>query len=125
MLDNVWGGINDKGDTIVPFKYRGARNFNYGLAVVYGQGGNGMIDTLGNEIIPCMYREIGFYNGQIAVVKNKNNMWGIINMQNQALCEFKYVNELHFGNGRAYINTIFGEVNKKIYLLMDGTEIIE
>lgn len=123
--DNLFGGINEKGDTILPFKYRNVRDFQLGLAVVTSEGGIGLMDTLGKEVIPCMYKEIGYYNEKIVVVKNLNNIWGIINMQNQALSEFKYVNELHFENGRSYINTIIGEVNRNIYLLMDGTEIIE
>lgn len=123
--DNVFGGINEKGDTIIPFKYRGVKEIKNGFITVCftttdkHSGCWGIIDTSGNQIIPFMYSEIGYFNENIAVVK-KGGYWGLINMQNQPLTEFKYTWELKFENGRAYLTK-----DKKKYLLENGKEINE
>jgi len=123
--DNVFGGINENGDTIIPFIYRGVKEIKNGfITVCYTTtdkhfGCWGIIDTSGNQIIPFMYSEIGYFNEKFAVVK-KGGYWGLINMQNQPLTEFKYSWELKFENGRAYLTK-----DKKKYLLENGKEINE
>ena len=49
--ENHYGYINEKGKTIIPFRFQEAHNFNkYGVAVVEDDTGAYLIDTSGSEI---------------------------------------------------------------------------
>ncbi|MBO4818845.1 MAG: WG repeat-containing protein [Firmicutes bacterium] len=51
----------------------------------------GFIDTTGNEVIPCMYREVdGFIGGISGVQDAESGDWGAIDMDNEIVIPFEY-----------------------------------
>ena len=54
-LNNKFGYINIKGETIVECKYDEAMSFSEGLAVVVENDRMGYINMKGDVVIPCVY----------------------------------------------------------------------
>ena len=105
-----FGYINNKGEIVIPPKYKRASFFSEGLAVV-GKNYNsiGFIDTTGKEVIPFNYddfRAPGFSEGLAAVRKGLDG-WGFIDKNGNTVIPFQYDGAESFQNG-------FAEVNKRV-----------
>lgn len=52
----LWGYVNEAQEEVIPFRFEKAGNMWYNMASVKLNGKYGVIDTRGNEIVPCKYR---------------------------------------------------------------------
>ncbi len=115
--------VNRKGKQICPLKYNFAEGFDTdGLAHVNigyvpdsqyqyeGRGGGGgraiqqfpngqwgLIDTMGNEIVPPQYDYIGSFHAGVAVVK-KDGKAGLIDTKGKVIVPLKYPNIADFAD---------------------------
>lgn len=112
-LAGVWGYINENGDEVIAPQYIYADDFTDGIAVVckgkwtidkkwdneYNTGKYwteeelwGAIDKNGNEIIPCIYDEIKYFNDTTEVFMAhyggwKNGKWCVVSKTGEQLTE--------------------------------------
>lgn len=115
--------VNRKGKQICPLKYNLAEGFDtYGLARVnigytiapqrqyegrdggsrrdikqFPNGQWGLIDTMGNEIVPPQYDYIGSFHAGVAVVK-KDGKAGLIDTKGKVIVPLKYPNIADFAD---------------------------
>lgn len=88
--DGKCGVVNNKGLTIVPFKWDNIAYFSQGLAAVQMGGKCGYININGDVVIPIEYDETrNFIGAGFASVK-KEGKWGIIDMKNNVIVPFEY-----------------------------------
>lgn len=112
-IAGIWGYVDEAGDEVITPQYIYAYDFENGLAVVckgkwtidkkwdneYNQGRYwteeelwGAIDISGNEVIPCVFDEIKFFNGvdNIFIAHYggwENGHWGVIDNRGNWLAE--------------------------------------
>ena len=85
-IDNKWGCIDTKGNTIVPFVYSYMHSFVNGLCGVSMNEKEGFIDTKGRLVIPCIYKECSiWYSEGYAEVLDDFSYLNIINKKNKVL----------------------------------------
>lgn len=139
-----WGFMDINGKLVIPFKYdfvrfAGFRDGNLACVGIKTESGMklGMIDKMGNEVIPTIYEGVGccepdyfvddhksiksilFYNN-IACV-SLNEKWGMINNEGEVVISFKYDNEFKFygkDKARVMLNGKYGWIDTK------GNEVI-
>lgn len=97
LHNNKYGLINRDGKIIVPCKYRDINKFKNGRAQVSisapghaFRGLNGMIDTLGREIIPCIYDDYFYFNSDGLAKVKLNGKCGIIDRQGNEVIPCQY-----------------------------------
>ncbi len=88
-LNNKWGFIDAKNQTIIPFTYDYAYNFSEGLAAVRLNNKIGFITTAHKLKIPFMYDEVKKFKEARCAVKLYNK-WGFINEDGAQVVPFKY-----------------------------------
>lgn len=114
-----WGFMDVYGKLVIPFKYDHVSfaGFRDGDLACVGMKIEsrmklGMIDKMGNEVIPTIYEGTGAYEPDYFVSGTKNikwiyfenntacvglnNKWGMIDNQNNIIVPFKYDNEFDF-----------------------------
>ena len=97
------GFINKKMEIIVPFVFSETKSFKNGMCIVCKDGLWGIIDEIGDIIIPLTYKEIGNIKEGKVAVRFDDNRWnscGFINLKNQLISEKEYV----FNYGGPYFN---------------------
>ena len=57
-----WGFLTELGNISVPFIYDLVFEFSNNTATVIKNGLYGQINTLGNEIVPCIHQSFSYYN---------------------------------------------------------------
>lgn len=88
--DGKCGVVNNKGLTIVPFKWDNIADFSRGLAAVRIGNKCGYININGDIVIPLEYEETrNFIGAGFASVK-KDSKWGIIDIHNNVIVPFEY-----------------------------------
>lgn len=116
-MGDKWGGIDTKGNLIVPFEYNHIGSFSEGFAYVeknikYMKNGlYGFIDTTGKLIVPCKYDNAYAFSEGFAWVKDGLE-WGVIDTAGNLVipCEYDYVDS--FSEGLAAVEeTIWREKN--------------
>ena len=109
------GGINEKGEKVVKFKYDFINDFSSGYSIVCIGNKYGIIDKRGNTVADIKYDDwIDFDNG-LAIIKS-NDKWGLINEQGKELIPVKYdylrdlsVKEDKNGNVKVKIHVVKGD----------------
>lgn len=101
--EGKWGYINHEFETVVPFEYQKAIEFEEDLAAVKRNNKFGFIDKKGQTAIPFEYDDPNidvedwrtsteykyrFYSGMTAV--RKNGYWGVIDKDNNIIVPFEY-----------------------------------
>lgn len=101
--EGKWGFINKDFETVVPFEYQKAIEFEEDLAAVKRNNKFGFIDKEGQTVIPFEYDDPNidvddwhtsieykyrFYSGMTAV--RKNGYWGVIDKDNNIIVPFEY-----------------------------------
>lgn len=88
--DGKCGIMNDKGITIVPFKWDNIADFSRGLAAVRTESKCGYININGDIIIPLQYEETCNFTGAGFASVKKDGKWGIIDIHNNVIVPFEY-----------------------------------
>ena len=117
-----YGYVNDSGDIIIDFIYDNAFDFRYGKAVVSKNGYTGIIDVDSNVVIAFMYKAIiTQYDYNLIICCNEKGKWGLVNLSNQNISEFKYDYIEEFKNGYSVVS------NNNGYGIIDttGTEVVK
>ena len=120
---NKWSYQDTKGKLLFPFenKYETYCDFSEGFAPVYSCTEYGYIDKSGYEVIaPQFVFAEGFSEG-FAVVRNNENLHGVIDKKGNLIIDFKYDVISNFKNG--YAN--FGDYS--LWGIVDsmGNEVVE
>jgi hypothetical protein len=89
--NGLFGYLNREGKTIIDFQFSKAQYFyESGVAVVKKKDGYGLIDTLGNIKINCVYDDIDYSReNQIAIV-SKNNKYAFYFTDTEKLTDFEF-----------------------------------
>ena len=87
-----WGYVDNKGNVMIQFQYKKAREFSENLAAVRQGSKWGYIDQTGKVIIAFKYCNAkDFQNGLAAVKYNENpNSWGLIDKDGNYKTNFTY-----------------------------------
>lgn len=97
ITNAVYGIINEKGETILPFEYlTDYHNFHpldpYHIFKTYNEPHKyGVVDSLGNVVIPFEYDKIEIVEKSNFILK-KNNRYGLANTKGQLILPIKYTN---------------------------------
>ena len=103
------GYIRADGSWAVQPQYEVCETYKNGYAVVYREGRAGVIDLLGNEVIPPSYDAIGYFSpsGVAAVLKGEDI--GFVRLDNEvSWTDFYSVSYFH--NGYADVSTFYGTI---------------
>jgi hypothetical protein len=80
-------------------------------------------DSLGDEIIPCMYEDLQTFENGLAAAK-KDGHWGYINKDNQHVITFKYLTADSFNADFALTSrSVLGKF-KRVIVDMSGNEVL-
>lgn len=88
--DGKCGVLNNRGTTLVPFKWDNIAYFSHGVAAVKMGNKCGYININGDIVIPLEYEETrNFIGAGFASVKREGK-WGIIDVHNNVIVPFEY-----------------------------------
>ena len=132
--DEKMGLKHLNGKIVVPCKYDIVQNFSEGMAAVCEETLWGYVDSLGNNIIPCLYRSVNYYDNGVMddwgeygspdeandfheglVMVMRNRMAGFLNKQGKTVIPFVYKRARDFSEGFAAVKTTqkWGFVDKE------------
>lgn len=132
--DEKMGLKHLNGKIVVPCKYDIVQNFSEGMAAVCEETLWGYVDSFGNNIIPCLYRSVNYYDNGVMddwgeygspdeandfheglVMVMKNRMAGFLNKQGKTVIPFVYKRAKDFSEGFAAVKTTqkWGFVDKE------------
>lgn len=132
--DEKMGLKHLNGKIVVPCKYDIVQNFSEGMAAVCEETLWGYVDSLGNNIIPCLYRSINYYDNGVMddwgeygspdeandfheglVLVMRNRMAVFFNKQGKTVIPFVYKRAKDFSEGFAAVKTTqkWGFVDKE------------
>ena len=107
------GGIDKRGNEIVPFVYNDISTFGTdGFAVVRRNSKCGLVDVSGNQIVPCLYEEARAHDKLVPVAHNSK--WGFINTIGNIVIPFKFFDAYGFQDEMCIVrdsNYFYGYVN--------------
>ncbi|MBR9919352.1 MAG: WG repeat-containing protein [Bacteroidetes bacterium] len=84
-MDNKWGLINADGDVVVDPVYEAIGEFkSFGFAVMQRNGGVGLLDPSGQEVLPPKYEDIKVLHKKLAAVL-LDGQWMVINMDQKTI----------------------------------------
>lgn len=104
-LSGRWGFVNRSGKEVIKSKYRIARDFSEGLAVIFDQSRWGAIDPSGNVVIKPQYLRMGDFKEGKAWVHLPKGKKGYISPTGELLFAGRFSRLTDFKNGiaRVYI----------------------
>lgn len=132
--DEKMGLKHLNGKIVVPCKYDIVQNFSEGMAAVCEETLWGYVDSLGNNIIPCLYRSVNYYDNGVMddwgeygspdeandfheglVMVMRNRMAVFFNKQGKTVIPFVYKRAKDFSEGFAAVKTTqkWGFVDKE------------
>lgn len=116
-IDEKYGYLNTKGQTIIPAQYDYAEEFaENGLACVQKNKKYGFIDKEGKEIIPCNYEYADSFFKDYPTIVCRDGKYGYINASGEEVIEAKFEDALDFIAGYAAVkcdNKKWGAINLK------------
>lgn len=112
-------GNNDSTDTVEDYadvvitleftnnirQYERLGSFHEGLAKARRDGNWGFINTLGEEVIPCRYSEVGDFSEGRAYVSNGTGLYGYINREGETVVPCKYERAGNYSEGIACVSS--------------------
>lgn len=103
---DLFGFKRYDGTVIVEPRYKYVDQFHNGYCRVYTDETHaGLIDSLGNEIIPCLYNNLNYpREGRILVLRNDSI--GYYNLQGQLVIPLQFPKASDFSEGRAAVVVI-------------------
>lgn len=95
--EGSWGCVNFSQDTIIPIQYDYIFTNPAGLFAVFKGYKMGIIDTLGQVIVPCEYERYDFwpwwgidYTDDLLITLKKEGKYGAVNIRNEIVIPFVY-----------------------------------
>ena len=115
---NLAGYMDVRGKMISPCIWEDAWDFHEGLAKVQKDGRQGMINQLGELVIPCEWKALGFCSESMIPVKNDEGKCGYLNRwTKEIVIDFQWKEACMFREGLAGVqsfeNNRLGYINKK------------
>jgi len=111
-----YGYVNKSGKIVIPLVWDDAYDFEYGssLAIVKQNNTFGLIDIIGNTVVPTQYQEIEAldYSGYFTAKKDGN--WGVLDSNGGVAIPFEYDEAFEYGE-RFYHTAVKGKKNKKVF----------
>lgn len=119
--EGKWGIIDINGNELTKFEFTKVNEFIEGYSVVSISRKLGVIDTKGNHIIPCEYKDVTNPLHWGVCWAQKETEYALINIANKELTPYKYEFVEEFSEGRAWVK------DGELYGLVDtlGTELID
>lgn len=116
--DGNYRYINKQGEEVIQGRFSYAKDFHQGLAKAGKRAGiHGLIDTLGNWVIPPKYMKIYTFNEQgLARIRVNDLTYSVINNQGERPTNEKFLAIHSFTNGIARVQT-----QDRKYNFMDST----
>ena len=122
-----YGFLNKDGQVIIDNQFEKASSFKQGYAYVRLNGKEGIIDTLGNAILPIIYdKRIGYREGE--GVLEKDRKFGVYsNTQIVVPLIYEGITGTQFGRFITKLNQKYGlvDLNNKVILLNQYDEIVD
>jgi len=117
------GLINIKGIKLTELKYMEIYPIDDSYYGVIENGRYGFIDKTGHEVIPSVYRKVGFNIKEELVAVKQEGKWGFINLKNETIIPFEYDKAFAFIDNLAFVQKgeFFGCINKKNETIIDFT----
>lgn len=113
------GFINKKGNIVIPFQYDfyGVDDFSNGMARI-GQTWEkqGFINTIGENVIPCLYDDVKSFSEGLAAVC-RDGKYGFINTKGDVIIPFQYDHAESFSEGTAVVSLYFGDESVRTGLI--------
>lgn len=97
----IYGYIDTKGNTAIPFEYSDAYDFDSGYAAVKKGTKYGMIDTKNNAVIPFEYEDSKGAKGGFMTAM-KDGKWGMVDKYGNAVIPFVFEDVSLFDAGKAF-----------------------
>lgn len=89
-------------------QYKYLDDFHNGFARVCKSGDHigewGIIDKTGNEIVECIYDEVGRFNDDLAYVRDHDGKYGYVDNMGELVIPCKYHRAQDFSEGLAWVN---------------------
>jgi hypothetical protein len=95
-------GYKKDGEWVIQPKYDFADAFSEGVAVVSLNGKFGLVNTLGEQLVPFKYEKILSASEDLVAVR-LNGKWGFINLSGETAVMFKYDDVRSFSEGYAAV----------------------
>lgn len=84
-LDGQWGLINGEGELVVEAQYNAIGSFHeYGYAVMQRNGGVGLLNNKGEEIVAPLYQDVKILDVSLMAVLNKGE-WQVIDLNGNVI----------------------------------------
>lgn len=90
---------------LTPPYYFPVAHLSEGRIPVFRDGKQGFLDTLGNEVIPCIYDEVSIFRNARAAVRN-NDLWGIIDTLGDTILPLHYHDQTPKGMKYVYYDSL-------------------
>jgi hypothetical protein len=101
--ENLWGYLDNNGETVVEPKYEKACGFREGFASVQRNGKWGWINVRGEEVIKPQYENAGVFTNGLAIAQ-LGGKWGWVDNNGNMAIAFDYEWVMAFRNdGRAAV----------------------
>ena len=115
---NLVGYMDVRGKMISPCIWEDGWQFNEGMAKVKSNGKFGMINQLGELVIPCEWKAMGFCSESLIPVKNDEGKCGFMNRWTKNIdIDFQWKEASMFSEGLAAVqsfeNKKLGYINKQ------------
>ena len=94
-----WGYVNKKLILTIKHKYQYASPFIDSIAIVSNKKGFSLINKEGEKIIPTTYNYIDFFDYNLLIISNQEDMKGIIDRKNNIIIQPKYIKIESLKNG--------------------------
>lgn len=103
-----YGYMNGQGKIVIPLLYDKAGDFTNGFAIVHNEKQRaGLINTKGEEIMPCEYTYIGTTDKHgRRWVRDSTEALGIFSEEGEEIIPCKYKEIVFLKNGSIYFNTL-------------------
>jgi hypothetical protein len=89
-IEKMWGLINSDGQLVKEADYEAIGDFkNYGYAIMQKNGGVGVLDKNGNEIVPPEYRDVKILDSLLVAVMDMGE-WMVINLEGKIILNKGY-----------------------------------
>lgn len=98
-IEKMWGLINSDGKLVKNADYEAIGDFkDFGYAIMQKNGGVGLLDGNGNEIVPPHYKDIKILDSTLVAVMDKGE-WMVINLDGKVILNKGYT-RLKLWNGK-------------------------
>ncbi len=104
-----WGFCTVEKKVIIKPSYERVESFKNGYALVVKNNKLGMINEKGEEIIPCLYKDLRHSSGGLLAAKDEKLMSGYLDSNNKIIISFQYEYASDYYEGEACVKLKSGD----------------